>query len=200
MVSTTTARKDVTGNLGMNYSVVSCEATCVAHANCTAICTIPAPGPPPPAPKPEKPFVDVFGSAAQICTGAMMVTTTKSLLVWGECQVNKNPNDLVIQLRRSPDFGATWEPEITQPFPPPYLTEISYDRVANALVSVGPCPWSHPSPGGGSRPLCSAKSTDEGTTWSPFTPAGQGNGTMGGNEGSGGTALVSAAGRAHPTS
>ena len=100
---------DLSGNLGNNYTLVECESTCLKTPNCTAVCTSPPALPPP---KPELPFVDVFGSTSQICTGAQMVATKKSLLVWGECQIKpepKNPSDpknLVIQLRRSTDFGG----------------------------------------------------------------------------------------------
>ena len=100
---------DISGNLGNNYTLAECEAACLETPNCTAVCTPPPSLPPP---KPELPFVDVFGSASQVCTGAQMVATKKSLLIWGECQIKpdpKNPADpknLVIQLRRSTDFGG----------------------------------------------------------------------------------------------
>ena len=100
---------DISGNLGNNYTLAECEAACLKTPNCTAVCTPPPTLPPP---KPELPFVDVFGSASQVCTGAQMVATKKSLLVWGECQIKpepKNPADpknLAIQLRRSTDFGG----------------------------------------------------------------------------------------------
>ena len=97
------------GSLGSNYTLEACEAACLREPNCTAVCV---PPPPPAPPKPELPYTDVFGSATQICTGAQMIATKKSLLVWGECQIKptKNPDDpknLAIQLRRSTDFGGT---------------------------------------------------------------------------------------------
>jgi hypothetical protein len=99
-------------SLGKNYTLNACEAACLRQPKCTAVC-MPPPAPAPP--KPELPYTDVFGSATQICTGAQMVATKKSLLVWGECQIKptKNPDDpknLVIQLRRSTDFGGVHPP------------------------------------------------------------------------------------------
>lgn len=95
---------------------------------------------------------------------------------------------------------VTWGPVLPQPFPPPYLSQVIYDPVADALVSVGPCPGSRPPPttehsGGSSgcgNPFpCWSKSTNEGQSWSAFTPTGTGNGTFGGAEGSCGIALSS---------
>ena len=190
---------DLSGNLGSNYTLQACEATCIKTPKCTAVCTLASVTPPPP-PKPELPFVDVFGSTTQICTGAQMVATRKSLLVWGECQIKpepRNPDDpknLEIQLRRSTD-GVNWGPVLPQPFPPPYLSQVIYDPATDAVISVGPCPGSPPPPNGdsltgcGSPFPCWSKSTDEGSSWSAFTPAGKGNGTFGGAEGSLGTTL-----------
>ena len=189
-------------SLGSNYTLEACEAACLQNPKCTGVC-VPPPAPAPP--KPELNYTDVFGSATQICTGAQMVATKKSLLVWGECQKTpepKNPSDpknLVIQLRRSTDWGGTWGPVLPQPFPPPYLSQVIYDPQQDVVVSVGPCPGSHPPPsdslsvssGCGAPFPCWSRSTDEGTHWSPFTPAGTGNGTYGGAEGSLGTAALS---------
>eukprot|EP00729_Bicosta_minor_P017359 gene17359-7753_t len=192
-------------NLGSNYTEALCKAACLRTPNCSAVCTPSAP------PKPEVGYTDVFGTAAQVCTGAQMLATKKSMLVWGECQVNKNPNDLIIQLRQSTDWGKTWGPALPQPFPPPYLSQVIFDAKEDAVISVGPCPGSHPPPTsvldeerggvgvdggqnglGCGRPFpCTSKSTDEGRTWSPMVPVGQGNGTFGGAEGSGGVALAS---------
>ena len=90
----------------------------------------------------------------------------------------------------------TWGPAIPQPFPPPYLSQVIYDPETDAVISVGPCPGSHPPPAEsssgtrcGSPFPCWSKSTDEGSHWSGFTPAGKGNGTYGGGEGTLGTAL-----------
>eukprot|EP01050_Picozoa_sp_SAG11_P035478 SAG11_NODE_13032_length_673_cov_1.127178_1_plen_185_part_01 len=109
------------GPLGSNYTLEACEAACLREPKCSAVCT---PPPAPAPPKPELPYTDVFGSAAQICTGAQMVVTKKSLLVWGECQIKptKNPDDpknLVIQLRRSTDFGGMCAFRPVPPPPPP---------------------------------------------------------------------------------
>ena len=71
-----------------------------------------------------------------------------------------------------------------------------YDPDADTVVSVGPCPGSHPphteslSGAGCGKPFpCWSKSTDDGNHWSTFIPAGKGNGTYGGAEGTLGTAL-----------
>ena len=79
---------------------------------------------------------------------------------------------------------------LTPAVPTTSLAQVIYDTVADELVSVGPCPGVHPSGGGAARPLCSAKSSDEGSTWSTFLAAGHGNGTVGGNEGSGGVYVL----------
>ena len=67
-------------NLGSNYTEALCKAACLRTPNCSAVCTPSAP------PKPEVEYTDVFGTAAQVCTGAQMLATKKSMLVWGECK------------------------------------------------------------------------------------------------------------------
>lgn len=106
--------------------------------------------------------------------------------------------DRISYLTTSSAAAVTWGPATPQPFPPPYLSQVIYDPDADTVVSVGPCPGSHPphteslsDAGCGKRFPCWSKSTDDGSHWSTFTPAGKGNGTYGGAEGTLGTALSS---------
>ena len=82
---------DLSGNLGNNYTLAECEATCLKTPNCTAVCTSPPALLPP---KPELPFVDVFGSAGQICTGAQLVATKKSRQFGASVRSNPSPKIL----------------------------------------------------------------------------------------------------------
>jgi len=70
-------------------------------------------------------------------------------------------------MRKSSDWGKTWEPSVTQPFPPPSLPKVVYDPKENALVSMGYCEQGPGLLRGGcpEPATCSWKSTDEGQTW-----------------------------------
>lgn len=109
----------------------------------------------------------------------------------------KNPANLIIQMRRSSDWGKTWGSALATPFIPPYLSQVVYDAKVDTLVGVGPCPGSKPPPSDGADahaglPFpCATKSTDEGTTWSSMVPTGKGNGIYGRGEGGGGIAMAS---------
>lgn len=87
------------------------------------------------------PYVDVFGSTTTQCSGAQMVRTDKSLLLWAICAPNGlyPSKNLSISLRRSGDWGATWLPPEPQPFPVPSLPRVLYDFHAHALVAMGAC-------------------------------------------------------------
>ena len=143
------------------------------------------------APTAALPFVDVFGTASVQCSGAQIVATSKSLLVFGICAPNGlyPSKNLTINMRKSTDWGVTWHPAIAQPFPPPSLPKIVYDESNGALVSMGYC---KPGPGIESDatgcPLpatCSWMSTDEGTTWTGPVHVGD----YGSGEGCGGITL-----------
>lgn len=160
-------------------------------------------------PAPATHFEDVFGSDAVQCSGAQMVATENSLLVWGICAPNSEypTANLTISMRRSSDWGKSWEPAIQQPFPNPSLPTIVYDAGRKKLVSRGYCT---PGPGSGATSgagagrggvtssrqaeggcpalaTCSWHSADQGRTWSGPTKAG----AFGSGEGCGGMVLSS---------
>jgi len=141
---------------------------------------------------------DLFGTDLVQCSGAQMVRTDFSLLVWAICAPNGAfpSTNLSISLRRSVDWGTTWEPAVPQPFPPPSLPTVIYDPRARTLVSIGVCGADETGAAiGGSAgechlpraATCSWRSTDDGKTW--VGPRHLGN--LGGNEGCGGVALES---------
>ena len=66
---------DLSPNLGADATLAACEAACLKMPNCTAVCVPAAP------PTPETNYTDVFGSSAQICTGAQMVASCPAPLL-----------------------------------------------------------------------------------------------------------------------
>ena len=55
------------------------------------------------------PFVDVFGTESVQCSGAQIVATSKSLLVFGICAPNGQypSKNLTINMKKSTDWGVT---------------------------------------------------------------------------------------------
>ena len=107
-----------------------------------------------------------------------------------------------MRMRRSTDFGITWQAPVAQPFPVGWVPTVVWDEKANVLTSVGLCRWP-PNASKASaaaallRPdnkanctstldaTCSWKSSDDGLTWAGPTSVG----SFGHVEGCGGTAL-----------
>lgn len=151
------------------------------------------------------PYVDVFGTDAVQCSGALLVRTDKSLIVFAICAPNGlyPSKNLSISLRRSVDWGATWLPAVPQPFPIPSLPRVLYDFNAHALVAMGACKArerddsDHVLRTAGCPPpaTCSWRSTDEGTSWSGPTLVG----SYGAGEGCGGFASSASGNLLMPT-
>ena len=116
----------------------------------------------------QTPYQDVFGTDTTICSGAQMVRTERSLLVFGICAPNGlfPSHNLSISMRRSMDWGATWEGAIRQPFPNPSLPRVLYDSKARLLVAMGSCKPSVVALGcEPSQATCTWQSSDEGVSW-----------------------------------
>ena len=141
--------------------------------------------------------VDVFGSEEVQCSGAQMVATKQSLLVWGICAPNGEypSKNLTINMRRSTDWGLTFGAPIAQPQPTPSLAQIVYNPKTDSLVSMARWDSCANATGCPSKQAfgCASTSTDEGVTWTPAAPAGcRPAGEAGGSgEGCGGTTLSS---------
>ena len=132
---------------------------------------------------------DAFGNDTQVCTGAQLVATAKSLLVLGYCGTEQKQQPFF--LRRSGDWGRTWErTPISLPFPPGPWPKLVFDpAMGGAVLAIGDalCPGYNATHGSGCPPqlTCVRTSRDEGSSWSPPTPVGAYNS----GEGCGGTVL-----------
>ena len=64
------------------------------------------------------PLVDLFGQPGgeeQKCSGAQMVRTNSSLLVWGICGGGAGVKNRTVWLRKSTDWGVSWGKKMQQP-------------------------------------------------------------------------------------
>jgi hypothetical protein len=150
------------------------------------------------------PLFDLFGRPGgeeQKCSGAQIVRTSKALLAWGICGGGAGVINRTIWLRRSSDFGVTWQAAVPQPhLGAQDLSQFIYDPATTTILSMAPPPDMKNSDDGGrclpspscANPFsCVSKSSDEGASWSHYVPAGcKGNYTGGGSgEGCGGITL-----------
>lgn len=151
--------------------------------------------------RPYPPLFDAFGAPGNDtlkCSGAQIVCTNSSLLVWGICGGGAGLANRSVYLRRSTDWGGTW----SDPIPQPHLggkdlAQFIYNPGTGAILSMAPPPA--PEGGGGgctpsplcSRPYsCASVSYDDGETWSAPHPAGcLGNASGGSGEGCSGITL-----------
>ena len=66
----------------------------------------------------SSPLVDLFGQPGgdeRKCSGAQIVRTNSSLLVWDICGAGAGVANRTVWLRRSTDWGVTWEEPVPQP-------------------------------------------------------------------------------------
>ena len=64
------------------------------------------------------PLFDAFGQPGgddQKCSGAQIVRTQSSLLVWGTCGGGAGVQNRTVWLRKSTDWGESWEAPVKQP-------------------------------------------------------------------------------------
>ena len=102
----------------------------------------------------EAPLFDAFGQPGgdeQKCSGAQVVRTGGALCVWGICGGGAGVVNRTVWLRRSTDWGASWEPPLPQPhLGAGDLGQFIYDPKTDTILSLSPPPG--PFPRGGPCP------------------------------------------------
>ena len=150
------------------------------------------------------PLFDAFGRPGgdkQKCTGAQLVVTKTALCVWGICGGGAGVVNRTVWLRKSMDWGVSWQAPILQPhLGAGDLGQFIFDPQTDTILSMSPPPG--PFPRGGPcipNPSCAqpssymSKSTNDGATWTTAEPVGchTGNQSSSTGEGCGGIALSS---------
>ena len=114
--------------------------------------------------------------------------------MWGICGGGAGVVNRTVWLRRSTDWGASWEPPLPQPhLGAGDLGQFIYDPKTDTILSLSPPPGPFPRGGpcpprpGCVRPFsCMSKSTDAGSTWSRAEAVGCQHGNQtGGSTGEG---------------